>query len=121
MRPIIAVALCAAALTGACARSSSQAATPASGESAAASRSIVVVTNQRFYDMNIYVVQDAGNRVRLGTVTGNSSARFTIPSFVVGIGSTLRFIADPIGPSGASLSEQLNVQPGDAVQLTIAP
>ncbi len=121
MRPIIAVALCAAALTGACAQSSSQEATPASGASAAASRTSLLVNNQRFYDMNIYVVQSGGSRVRLGTTTGNSSARFTIPSFVVGIGTTLRFIADPIGPSGTSRSEEISVQPGDAVQLTITP
>jgi hypothetical protein len=118
MRSLSAVALCCAALVGACARGAGQTATPAG---AAASATSVTVNNQRFYDMNIYVSRSGGDRLRLGTVSGHSSARFTIPTFVVGGGTTVRFIADPIGPSGASRSEELTVQPGDAVQLTITP
>ena len=35
--------------------------------------------------------------------------------------SALRFYADPIGPSGVRMSEDLNVSPGDNVQLDITP
>jgi hypothetical protein len=83
---------------------------------------LVVVRNNRFYDMDVFVVRSGGGTpTRLGMVTGNSSARFTIPSYVVGTGATLRFYADPVGPSGVRVSEELGVRPGDNVQLDITP
>ena len=42
----------------------------------------VRVQNQNFSDANIYVLR-GGVRSRLGTVTGNSTARFTIPATFV--------------------------------------
>jgi hypothetical protein len=118
MRKLLALAFAATlAGTGACARgaTSSQSATPAVA-------TLVNVRNNRFYDMDVFVVRSgAGTPTRLGTVSGNSSARFTLPAYLVGAGTTLRFYADPIGPSGVRMSEDLNVQPGDNVQLDITP
>ena len=117
MRNILALALVASlGTTAACGRPGrpSEAVAPAE-------TTTVTVRNNRFYDMNVFVVRDGATRVRLGMVTGNSSARFTIPGYLVGFGATLRFIADPVGPSGVDVSENLPVQPGDRVQLDITP
>ncbi len=79
------------------------------------------VINQRFLDMNVFVLPQAGSRLRLGTATGNSTTNLVIPSSVIFGVSQLRFVADPIGGPGASLSESILVTPGDQVTLTITP
>lgn len=79
------------------------------------------VENQGFTDMVIYAVSGAGQRTRLGLVTGNSSQTFTIPSYLVRGAGPIRFLADPIGGTGAPVSEEILVRPGDTVGLTIPP
>ena len=83
-------------------------------------RTTVFVDNRGFLDRNIFVVR-GGQRVRLGTVTGNSQATFTIPASMVGSATSLRFIADPIGAPRPPVTEEINVSPGDRIQLTIPP
>jgi hypothetical protein len=78
------------------------------------------ITNQTFLDMNVYVLR-GGQRVRLGTVGAIQTARLRIPDNVVGGGSPLRFLADPIGSSRVSQSFDIVVTPGDEVVLTIPP
>jgi hypothetical protein len=70
--------------------------------------------------MTIYAIR-SGQRVRLGTVTGNSTSRFTIPSNLIFGATTLRFLADPIGSSRTPVSDEISVQPGDEVELVIPP
>lgn len=79
------------------------------------------VINQRFLDMVVYVLPQNGVRLRLGNATGNSSTVLTIPSSVIFGVSQIRFVADPIGGAGASLSQSILVTPGDQVTLTITP
>jgi hypothetical protein len=81
---------------------------------------MVEVENQGFSDMVIYAL-DGSQRVRLGTVTGNSTRTFPIPRHLVGGGGTIRFLADPIGGNRAPVSEEMVVQPGDNVGITIPP
>ena len=83
-------------------------------------RTTLVVENRAFLDHDIYVVR-SGQRIRLGTVTGNSQATFTIPPSIVGAVTALRFLADPIGAPRAPVSEEVTVSPGDRVVLTIPP
>lgn len=83
-------------------------------------RTTVRVENQAFNDMNIYVVQ-GGQRVRLGTATGNSTTRLIIPPNLLFGATELRFIADPIGGSRTPVSQAITVQAGDEVVLTIPP
>jgi hypothetical protein len=78
------------------------------------------VENQGFSDMIVYAVS-GGQRVRLGMATGNSTRSFTIPQYLFRGGGPLRFLADPIGGNRAPVSEELTVQPGDIVTLTIPP
>jgi hypothetical protein len=82
-------------------------------------RTTLTVDNQSFSDMTIYATR--GQRVRLGTARGKSKTVLTIPSALVTGTSTLRFIADPIGSSRASVSEEIQVSPGDAVGIAIPP
>ena len=84
-----------------------------------ARRTTVTVDNQSFSDMTVYVTR--GQRVRLGTAQGKAKTVFTIPrSLVIGT-STLRFIADPIGSSRQSVSEEITVSEGDEIGIMIPP
>ena len=83
-------------------------------------RTTVRVVNQGFLDRNIYVVRGS-ERVRLGTVSGNSTQVLTIPASVVQSLMTLRFIADRIGGRTPPATEEISVAPGDQVVLTIPP
>lgn len=78
------------------------------------------VENQAFLDMNIYVYRSS-QRIRLGTATGNSVTRLTIPANLIFGATALRFQADPIGGSRSPISSEITVSPGDEVVLTIPP
>jgi len=80
----------------------------------------VRVSNQAFLEMNVYVVR-GGQRIRLGTVGSNQTARLRIPPGVVSSGTTLRFLADPIGSSRVSQSFDIVVSPGEEIVMTIPP
>jgi len=101
-------------VNGACAGRSPEEA-PDPSESA-----MVQVQNQGFSDMVVYAVS-GGQRIRLGLVTGNSTKGFPIPQHLVRAGGTIRFLADPVGSSRTPVSEEMTVQPGDVVSLTIPP
>src|SRR5205085_449256 len=83
-------------------------------------RTTVRVVNQGFLDRNIYVMRGS-ERIRLGTVTGNSSQTLTIPASIVPAVTSLRFVADPIGGNAPPATEEVSVSPGDQVVLTIPP
>ena len=78
------------------------------------------VDNRGFADMVIYAISGA-QRFRLGLANGNSSRAFTIPVTLIRGAGSLRFLADPIGGSRTPISEEMVVQPGDIVTLTIPP
>ena len=81
---------------------------------------MVRVQNQGFSDMVVYAVS-GGQRIRLGLATGNSTKEFPVPQHLVRAGGTIRFLADPVGSSRTPVSEEMAVQPGDVVSLTIPP
>jgi hypothetical protein len=70
--------------------------------------------------MVIYAISGA-QRYRLGLATGNSTKSFTIPIGLLRGAGPLRFLADPIGGRRTPISEDIVVQPGDVVSLTIPP
>jgi len=79
----------------------------------------LVVQNQNFYDMDLYVVSE-GLATRIGDVGGNSSAHFTLdPSFFPS--SDFRIIATPVGGNGRASSGPLSVGAGQTINFTIAP
>jgi len=83
-------------------------------------RTTVRVDNRNFLDMNVFVLR-AGQRIRLGTVTGLSSQVFTIPPDIVRSSPQLQFELHPIGGRGNPRTETISVQPGDEIDLTIPP
>lgn len=81
-------------------------------------RTMVTVQNQSWLDMTMYVVYSTA-RQRLGTVSGNSTNTFRIPDNMVGLGRSLRFMADPLGSSNTAQSFEIFVHPGDHIRLTV--
>lgn len=102
------------ALTGGCVHSSQL-------PEEAPQRTVLKVENQGFPDMNIFVLPESSNRIRLGTVSGTSTAYFTLPTSVVRGTRELRFQALPIATPRGPLSQSIVVTPGDTVVLTIPP
>ncbi|HEY2854616.1 MAG TPA: hypothetical protein VGJ18_17300 [Gemmatimonadaceae bacterium] len=77
----------------------------------------LVVQNQNFYDMDLYVVSE-GLATRIGDVTGNNTAHFVLdPSFFPA--NEIRIIATPVGGNGRASSGALNVGPGQTIDFTI--
>lgn len=112
VRRLMVVAACAAAAACASAGANSQ----TTKEEAAT----VLVDNQGFVDMTIYVLR-GGQRVRLGLATGLSRSRFTLPRGFVFAGTSLRFVADPIGGTRSPVSEEITVSEGEEIELRIPP
>jgi len=81
----------------------------------------LTVTNQAFLDMDIYALPQDGARVRLGSVSGNSTEHLTIPDYLVRTPITMRFLLIPIGGNYSPRSQLIQVNPGDEVELTIPP
>jgi len=96
---------------------SSCASTKKNGEKEARPKTTVKVENRNWLDMDIFVLQST-QRIRLGKVTGLTEKVFTIPEYVLGA-PTLRFVADPIGARGQSVTHDIAVIPGDQVVLYI--
>ena len=84
-------------------------------------RTVLKVENQGFPDMNIFVIAESSNRVRLGTVTGTSNAYFTLPDYLIRGIRELRFQALPIATTRGPLTQSIMVTPGDTVVLVIPP
>ncbi|RMF64644.1 MAG: hypothetical protein D6743_09065 [Calditrichaeota bacterium] len=82
-------------------------------------KTTVHVENRNFYDMTIYVLS-RGERVRLGLVRGLSDETFEIPEDLVLGAHTIRFLADPIGSGDRPVSQELNVEVGDELELVIS-
>ena len=78
----------------------------------------VHVRNDNFLDMNVFVVAGGMSR-RLGQVTGNSEADFSI-QWSVANGQSFYLTAVPIGGFGTAYSGTLNVGPGQMVDFRIA-
>ena len=81
---------------------------------------VLEVENRGFADMVIYAISGS-QRIRLGLATGNSTQSFTVPSSLIRTSGPLRFLADPVGGTRTPVSEEMSVQPGDVVTLTIPP
>jgi hypothetical protein len=101
---------------GACASSGSNAA----AEERRQETATVVVDNRALLDMTIYALRGA-QRVRLGTAAGLSKTKLNIPASLVYGATSLRFIADPIGGNRSPVSEEIAIQAGDEIGLTIPP
>jgi len=83
-------------------------------------KSFVEVVNLGFLDVNLYVLRGS-SRVKIGSVSGNSTVRLEIPRTFVNPGLPVRFLADPIGSSRTPYSAEIPVFPGGTITLRIPP
>lgn len=80
----------------------------------------VLVTNNNYADMKVYAVVGGGVPIRLGTVTGGSSMRFTAHRTLFPTGR-LRLVASESGGHEVADSGLLDVDGGQSVTFTIQP
>lgn len=78
----------------------------------------VRVINDHFYDARVYVLYDGGERHSLGLHIGHTESQL-IP--VLWQPRRLEFEISFIAQAGLYLSDDLSLQPGEVVQLTIPP
>jgi hypothetical protein len=82
----------------------------------------LTVQNQYQLDYDVFVVTESGERWRLGTAPSMHTSTFEIPkAFVDGGSAHLHFLADPIGGTTPEEGEMVVVNPGDEIELTLAP
>lgn len=87
----------------------------------AAQATTLQIRNQSWLQMNIYVVVAGSQRIRVGSVNGNSTTNIQLPEHVVGMGREVSFIADPVGSSQTAQSFDMYVRKGERITLTIPP
>ena len=80
----------------------------------------IEVVNDNFADMDIFAI-GSGSNLRLGDVTGKSTATFTLNPDQISPSLGLRLLADPVGSQSAFLSDAVTVMPGTIVVLNIFP
>ncbi|MEW5916954.1 MAG: hypothetical protein AB1762_11135 [Gemmatimonadota bacterium] len=78
----------------------------------------LIVQNDHWLDATIYAVR-AGTRQRLGTAPGLKTDTIPLRLSVVSGAGSVRLIAEPIGQTGRHVSEPINVDRGDVVELRI--
>lgn len=85
----------------------------------ARSRTMLVVENNNWLDVAVYVAR-GGLRTRLGAVSSMSKGEFAIPdAYVLGV-ADITVLADPVGASNAYTSPPIQVYPGARVELRVA-
>lgn len=83
-----------------------------------ATRAMVEVTNQSWYQVVMYVSRGA-QRIRLGDVSSQGKRTFRLPSGMNH--GTIRFIADPVGSRQTARSFDYQFSPGQTLEITVPP
>ena len=78
----------------------------------------VVVDNNAYSDMHVYVVQ-SGTRWSLGLVTGLSKRSFMLPRIVAESERDVQLVAEPIGSRAYYLTDVFFLYPGKQLNLTL--
>ena len=71
----------------------------------------VVIENQNWLDMSVYVQSSNGSRFRVGSVTTGRTEVFAIPTSRLGSGS-FRLVGNPVGSNELTVTELLTVTRG---------
>ena len=83
-------------------------------------RTTIEVQNEDFTDMTVYVLAN-GARTRLGIAPGNKTTVLTIPEYLIQGVPMMRFVAEPLGGYRTPVSEEVDVNPGDQLEMVIRP
>jgi hypothetical protein len=108
------LAVAATLLTTAC----STATYPTRETARAHAQTQIQVTNHNWMDMTVYAIRN-GTRVRVGSVTSGTTARFSLPRGFDLSSGALRLEADPIGSSETFVSEPISAEVGSVVNWKI--
>ncbi|GEM_PF-570506 len=118
---VVAIACCAARpfAAGACAARSAPSASAAAPVPATPAAPIPLhVANANFADVRVYLVR-GGMWFRLGLVTSNNTAEFTIPAEFTGPTGGVLLVAIPVAGPRAWVEALPTVLPGDELELVI--
>lgn len=89
-----------------------------SGEAMLPDHTTLIVENNNWTDMTVYVLRD-GSRARIGSVTGLGKARFRLSDALIGGAGDVRILADPLGAGERFVSHPLTILPGQEVRLRL--
>ena len=94
---------------------------PAAGfmPAAPSEKSTVVVRNDYFGEMDVYVVAGA-TRTRLGSVPTAGTANFRIPPTFL-LRTEIQFQVDPVGPVAPFTYQPIQLRAGNDIELAVAP
>lgn len=81
---------------------------------------ILKVENQSQETMTIFVLR-SGTRMRLGTVNPGSTQTFQMARTLYLGAPRIRIVADPLGRTRNSVSEEFDVRPGEEIVMRILP
>ncbi|MEA2723847.1 MAG: hypothetical protein QOH59_1618 [Gemmatimonadales bacterium] len=82
----------------------------------------VRIDNRASLDMDVYVVRNDGERIRLGFVSGGEKSMFALPATVTSGATTIRFEARPVRRGGEPVvSEIFGVHTGEEIAWSIPP
>ncbi len=116
-RAVVVLGLCAASVAG-CASSGHGKGAGTRGSQGASDAIALNVSSHHYLDVVIYVLHD-GQRTRVGTATGSSSTRFSLPAHLLGLGREIQLMGHPIGSPETITTETIVVQPGQHIEWSL--
>lgn len=81
----------------------------------------IVFVNQSLDQADVYVVTDAGQSQRIGTVFAGRTETLTVPRTVVARGGTVNIVARLLARSLAPRTDSLTISAGQQLQVTLPP
>lgn len=85
---------------------------------AAEERSTIVVENDHWADVALYMVR-SGVKMRVGTIRSMQTQRINVDAAMLGPGGTVVFIADPIGSRFGFRSDPIVFTPGSTAEVRL--
>jgi hypothetical protein len=80
------------------------------------------IENRASLDMDVSLIRNDEQRLRLGFVAGGETATFSLPLTLTAGAVSIRFEARPVRRSGETVvSEQFSVSPGEELTWSISP
>jgi len=106
-------------LTAACSRGNAPVAGP---DPDAAEQTRARIENRASVDMDVYLIRNDGQRLRLGFVAGGETSTFALPATLTAGAMSIRFEARPVRRSGQTVtSEPFGVSRGEEITWSISP
>jgi hypothetical protein len=80
------------------------------------------IENRASVDMDVYLIRNDGQRLRLGFVAGGETATFALPVTLTAGAMSVEFEARPVRGSGRAVkSEPFAISPGEELTWSISP